>query len=252
MASETMFNLIKAPELPSQLKWKYASEPELLAWTIRARNYNTFVANCMFAFMQILIAGGTYIVYSNPTPSEGPIARVLVSLGFYVFISLTILSMTHQRMNFAYRITPSGVEYCKWKDFPKWALTTLKWTTGITAIIFIFMATIDPSFLLGALVGPGGMGLTYLFMANSKSYQASQTEYHHHFLRWSHLTKLTIATNRDMVEVDYSIPRPGNRRTTWSLYVFFKRQEKDQVVTTFKKLLLPSAPSVIGKVDVLN
>ncbi|MDR6713051.1 hypothetical protein J2W83_002653 [Pseudomonas hunanensis] len=247
-----MFKILKAPELPLQLKWKYASEPELLMWTIRARNYNTFVANCMFAFMQVLIAGGTYVVYSNPTPNEGFVARILVSLGFYVFISLTILSMTHQRVNFAYRITKSGVEYCEWKKFPKWALTTLKWATVIIAIIFIFMTTIDPSFLLGALIGPGGMGLMYLSMANSKSYQAMHTEYHHNFLHWSHLTKLTIATNRDMVEVDYSIPRPGSRRTIWSLYVFFKRQEKDRIVTTFKKHLLASAPSVIGKVDVLN
>ncbi|MDR6710938.1 hypothetical protein J2W83_000528 [Pseudomonas hunanensis] len=245
-----MFNLVKAPQLPPQLKWKYAGEPELLMWTIRARNYNTFVANCMFVFMQALAMGGAYLIFS--TSNEGLFGRILIGLGFYFFGLLIVFSVTHQCMNFAYRLTRSGVEYCKWKDFPKWALVTLKWMAGIVAIIFIFMATIDPSFLLGALVGPGGMTLTYLSMANSKSYQASQTEYHHHFLRWSHLTKLTIATNRDMVEVDYSIPRPGNRRTTWSLYVFFKRQEKDRIVTTFKKHLLPSAPSVTGKVDVLN
>ncbi|HDS1737725.1 hypothetical protein [Pseudomonas sp. BP8] len=247
-----MFNLVKAPKLPPQLKWKYAGEPELLMWAIRARNYNTFVANSMFAFMQLVITGVAFIIFSNHSSNDSFTVRFLIALGFHIFLSLTVLGMTHQRMNFAYRLTRSGVEYCKWKDFPKWALVTLKWMTGIVAIIFIFMATIDPSFLLGALVGPGGMTLTYLSMANSKSYQASQTEYHHHFLRWSHLTKLTIATNRDMVEVDYSIPRPGNRRTTWSLYVFFKRQEKDRIVTTFKKHLLPSAPSVTGKVDVLN
>ncbi|HDS1737724.1 hypothetical protein [Pseudomonas sp. BP8] len=130
-----MIALMKVPELPPQLQWKRANELALLEWTLRARNYNTFVANCMFAFLQILIVGGAYIVYSNFTPGEGFIARVLVSLGFYLFIFLTVLGMTHQRMNFAYRITQSGVEYCEWKDFPKWALTTLKWMTGITAII---------------------------------------------------------------------------------------------------------------------
>ncbi|MDR6710936.1 hypothetical protein J2W83_000526 [Pseudomonas hunanensis] len=246
-----MFNLVKAPQLPPQLKWKYASEPELLTWKIRARNYNTFVANSMFAFMQLVITGAAFIIFSNHSSSDSFTVRFSIALGFHVFLSLTILSMTHQRMNFAYRLTQSGVEYCAWKDFPKWALTTLKWMTGVTAIIFMFMATIDPSFLLGALIGPGGMGLMYLSMANSKSYQAMHTEYHHHFLHWSHLTKLTIATNRDMVEVDYSIPRKGCR-TIGILYVFFNRQEKSRGVTTLKSSLPHGIPSVIGKVDVLN
>lgn len=35
--------------LPPQLEWKYANEPELMSWTIKARNYNTFIANIMFA-----------------------------------------------------------------------------------------------------------------------------------------------------------------------------------------------------------
>ncbi|MFS2162068.1 hypothetical protein ACCD10_32765, partial [Pseudomonas sp. Pseusp122] len=144
--------------------WKFAHEPELLGWTIRARNYNTFVANCMFVCVSLMIAGGAYLVYSFPAPGEGYLARVLVSLCFYLIISLALISMTHQKMNFAYRFTQSGVEYCKWKDFPKWVLTFLKWLTGITAIVFIFLATIDPAFLIGALIGPGGGGLIYLSM----------------------------------------------------------------------------------------
>ncbi len=53
-----LFNFNKPLQLPPQLQWKFAHEPELLGWTIRARNYNTFVANCMFAFMAALILGG--------------------------------------------------------------------------------------------------------------------------------------------------------------------------------------------------
>jgi hypothetical protein len=62
--SVTMFNFNKALELPPQLQWKYANEPELLGWTIRARNYNTFVANCMFVFMSVVIVGAGFIMYS--------------------------------------------------------------------------------------------------------------------------------------------------------------------------------------------
>ncbi|WP_256672849.1 hypothetical protein [Pseudomonas sp. C1C7] len=59
-----MFKFNKVLDLPSQLQWKYADEPELLGWTIRARNYNTFVANCMFWFMAALIMAGAFIMYA--------------------------------------------------------------------------------------------------------------------------------------------------------------------------------------------
>ncbi|TWR95583.1 hypothetical protein, partial [Pseudomonas extremaustralis] len=175
-----MLNFDKALDLPPQLQWKYANEPELMTWSIRARNYNTFVANLMFSFMTTVILGATLIMYSV---YEGMSQswRISSCIFFFSLMLLVLLSVTHQRMNFAYRFTQSGVEYCEWKDFPKWALTFLKWFTGMMAIIFIYLTTIDPTFLIGALIGPGAMGLMYLSMANSKTYQRMQTEYHHHF-----------------------------------------------------------------------
>ncbi|MDD2050845.1 hypothetical protein, partial [Pseudomonas putida] len=196
-----MLNLNKPLELPPQLEWKFAHEPELMAWTIRARNYNTFVANGMFAFMLVVIMGWAYFLYSTPASDEPSFSKLLVSICFYVICASVISTMTHQRMNFAYRFTKSGVECCEWKDFPKWALTFLKWLAGITAIVFIFMATIDPYFLLGALIGPGGLGLTYLSMAYSKNYREMHTQYHHLVYEWKDFTQLAIATNREVVDL---------------------------------------------------
>ncbi len=173
-----MFNFSKSIDLPSQLRWKYENEPEMLGWTIRARNYNTFVANLMFLFLAALIFGCSLIMYSVYEGMSQP-WRTLSCVFFFSLMMLVLMSVTHQRMNFAYRFTRSGVEHCEWKDFPKWALTFLKWFSGITAIVFIYLATIDPTFLIGALIGPGGMGLMYLSMAHSKSYQEMHTQYHH-------------------------------------------------------------------------
>jgi len=248
-----MFNFSKPLDLPPQLHWKYANEPELLAWTIRARNYNTFVANCMFAFLSVIILIATYSIYAVTTQDESYFYQVSVSLGFYLLMSFTISCMTHQRMNFAYRFTQSGVEYCEWKDFPKWALTFLKWFTGMMAIIFIYLTTIDPTFLIGALIGPGAMGLMYLSMANSKTYQRMQTEYHHHFLHWKELTKSTVATNRVMMELEYSVPQEGSiYMTIGRQYIFFTPKDKERVTQLIKNNLLPGTPYVFGKVDVLN
>ena len=247
-----MLNFDKALDLPPQLQWKYANEPELMTWSIRARNYNTFVANLMFSFMATAILGATLIMYSV---YEGMSQswRISSCIFFFSLMLLVLLSVTHQRMNFAYRFTQSGVEYCEWKDFPKWALTFLKWFTGMMAIIFIYLTTIDPTFLIGALIGPGAMGLMYLSMANSKTYQRMQTEYHHHFLHWKELTKSTVATNRVMMELEYSVPQEGSiYMTIGRQYIFFTPKDKERVTQLIKNNLLPGTPYVFGKVDVLN
>jgi len=215
-----MLNFDKALDLPPQLQWKYANEPELMTWSIRARDYNTFVANLMFSFMATVILGATLIMYSV---YEGMSQswRISSCIFFFSLMLLVLLSVTHQRMNFAYRFTRSGIECCEWKDFPKWALTFLKWFSGIAAIIFIYLATIDPTFLIGALIGPGSMGLMYLSMAHSKTYQQMQTQYHHLMYEWKDFTQLAIATNREVVDLKFCHfdPRLG-RIVKWNLNIF--------------------------------
>ena len=246
-----MLNFDKALDLPPQLQWKYANEPELMTWSIRARNYNTFIANTMFGFCFVAITAGSIFLYRST--KEYLVYNAISTLLFFIIINAALISMTHQRMNFAYRITQSGVEYCEWKDFPKWALTFLKWFTGMMAIIFIYLTTIDPTFLIGALIGPGAMGLMYLSMANSKTYQRMQTEYHHHFLHWKELTKSTVATNRVMMELEYSVPQEGSiYMTIGRQYIFFTPKDKERVTQLIKNNLLPGTPYVFGKVDVLN
>ena len=246
-----MLKFNKSLDLPPQLQWKHANEPELMTWSIRARNYNTFIANTMFGFCFVAITAGSIFLYRST--KEYLVFNTISTLLFFIIINAALISMTHQRMNFAYRITQSGVEYCEWKDFPKWALTFLKWFTGMMAIIFIYLTTIDPTFLIGALIGPGAMGLMYLSMANSKTYQRMQTEYHHHFLHWKELTKSTVATNRVMMELEYSVPQEGSiYMTIGRQYIFFTPKDKERVTQLIKNNLLPGTPYVFGKVDVLN
>jgi hypothetical protein len=246
-----MFNFYKPLELPMQLQWKRADERELLSWTIRARNYNTFVANCMFWFMSALILGLTYLQHPSKELKESSLADTLTSIGFFSILLLTISSMTHQRVNFAYRFTHSGLEFCEWKDFPKWALPFLRWMMGITAIIFLFLATTDPSFLIGALVGPGGMGLMYLQMAYSKNFRAMHTRYHHHDFDWDEFTQLAIATNREIVDLKYKMILDGDTcETEWNINLYCKRNQKEAVAEFIAPYLRPDVPSIRAKVNV--
>ncbi|WP_442112823.1 hypothetical protein [Pseudomonas sp. NUPR-001] len=245
-----MFIFNKPLELPPQLEWKFAHEPELMAWTIRARDYNTFVANGMFVGVAFLSATVTYALYSAYEGVEQP-WRTLSCIVFYLIALFVTLTMTHQRVNFAYRIAESGVEYCVWKDFPEWALKFLKWIAGITAVIFLFIATIDPSFLLGALLGPGGMGLTYLSMAHSKNYREMHTRYHNYAFKWGDFTQLAIASNREVVDLKYTITMEGDDfETRWSLNVFCRRKQKEKVAELIRPYLSPDVPFIRAKVNV--
>ncbi|AIL63360.1 hypothetical protein [Pseudomonas alkylphenolica] len=245
-----IFKFYKPLDLPPQLEWKFAHESELLAWTIRARNYNTFVANSMFLFMAILILGGAFIMYSVYEGMGQP-WRILSCVFFYVLMLSVVSSMTHQQINCAYRFSKSGLEHCEWKDFPKWALTFLKWLAGITAVFFVFMATIDPSFLLGAVIGPGGVGLTYLSMACSKNYREMHTQYHCYAFKWEELTQLAVVTNREIVEFKYSVIQEGRDHiTVGGVNIFCRRKQKEKVAEFIKPYLSPGVPCIETKADV--
>ena len=222
-----------------------------MTWTIRARNYNTTIANCIFAFMTILISLLTCIGHPSETFSASSSSDILVSALFFTVLLFTISTMTHQKMNFAYRFTHSGLECCEWKDFPKWALPALRWIAGITAITFLFMATIDPSFLIGALVGPGGIGLMYLQMAYSKNFRAMHTQYHHLDFRWDEFTQIAVASNRELVDLKYKMILDGDQfETEWNVNVYCKPNQKDFVATVITPYLQPNVPSIRAKVNV--
>ena len=244
-----MFNFIKEPQPPPQLRWKHANESELLAWTIRARNYNTFVANVMFWACFIAITGGAVLLYLST--DEDTIFNGISALLFFMVVNTALISMTHQRMNCAYRFTQSGLECCEWKDFPKWEISFLKWFSGATAIIFIYLATIDPTYLIGALMGPGGMGLMYLSMMHSESYRNMHTQFHHLTYEWEDFTQLAIATNREVVDLKYSHfdVRLG-RIVNWNENIFCKRKQKEAIANLIKPYLSPGVPFIKAKVNV--
>lgn len=247
-----MFSLIKPPKLPPHLLWKFAHEPQLLGWSIRARNYNTFLANGLFVVLSLIFIGFAYALHPRNAPAEDYFFNTLCSAGFYIFTCSMAASMTHQRMNFAYRFSRSGVEYCEWKDFPRWALPLLRWVAGITSIIFIFLATLDPAFLLGALAGPCGIGLLYLKMAYSKGFRDLHTRYHHHEFEWQEITQLAIATNREIVDLKYNMVLRGQHPASeWNFNIHCQRKQKEQIANFIKPYLLPGVPFIRAKLDFL-
>ncbi|MNE28165.1 hypothetical protein D3C80_1215970 [compost metagenome] len=182
---------------------------------------------------------------------DDPVFSGLLTLLYFSGLSISLISITHQRINCVYRIAQSGMEHCEWKDFPEWALTFLKWLAGVTAVFFVFMATVDPSFLLGALIGPGGVGLTYLSMAYSKNYREMHTQYHHYAFEWKEITQLAVVTNREIVDFKYSIIQKGDEHVTnGGVNIFCKRKQKEKVAEFIRSFLSPNVPIIKTKADV--
>lgn len=234
---------------PSQLQWQHMDEPALLDWTICARNYNTLIANVMFWSCLTAITIGSFLIYKSM--DDTPIFSGILTLLFFITVNTALVSMTHQKMNFSYRFTLSGIECCEWKDLPEWTLIFLKWFTGVSAISFIVLATIDTTFLTGALIGPGGMGLMYLSIANSKSYREMHTQYHHLIYEWKDFTQLAIATNREVVDLKFTHfnPRLGKVKS-YSINIFCEPKQKESVANFIKPYLSPDVPFIRAKVNV--
>ena len=189
-------------ELPANHQWKHANQRALLEWRIKARPYNTTVANGMFIFLLCTTLIFSYfLLYKNANFALIETTFIAVP-GFFLFF-LALYGTTHQKTKFAYRLTEIGIEVCEWKAPGKGWMIALKWLTVIAAIAVLFIVALDPSAFWVALAGPGGMGLLYLGLANSKQFQEMHTEYHHRDHEWERYKKISIHTGRPVIGLQF-------------------------------------------------
>ena len=236
-------------ELPPQLTWKYAHESELLSWRIKARNYNTVVANGMFVFMLFFTLALCFIMYDVYEGTDQP-WRTLSCVFFFCLMAFTVSCMTHQRMNFAYRFTASGAEFCEWKNFPEWALRFLTCLAIVTAILFACMASLDrdASYLIYAVVGPAKVMLLRASM-NSKVYRGVHTIFHLRTFEWSEFTEVVIDKKQGLVGLEFAWYDDYMKEDALSVAsLFAKRRELDHLLAFFDERL-PHLPRVARPID---
>ena len=95
------------------------------------------------------------------------------------------------------------------------------------------------------------MGLTYLLMLNSKNYNEMHTQHHHYAYKWGEITQLAIATNREVIDLQYSVIQEGDTHTTnWNLNVFCIKNEKNSIAKIIKGHLSTNIPFINAKVNV--
>src|SRR5690606_24345384 len=138
----------------------------------------------------------------------------------------------------AYRLTASGLEFCEWKEFPEWLPRLLKWAAGITCVFMLMLATVHPAALIGAIAGPGMMGLMYLKMGTSSQFRELHESYHHIAHPWCVVTIMFVFRRRAIIGLDFSYYDPEDKlevkliRATRK--IFWRRVQLVELVAVFR------------------
>src|SRR5690554_5106992 len=227
--------------LPPQLDWQYKDEPALAEWSLKARAYNTDIANGLFVVLILIFAGFMY--WTTRGTGFDPVLD-----GFtYVFTMSGVFSMTHQTTKFAYRLTASGLEFCEWKEFPEWLPRMLKWAAGTTCVFMLMLATIHPAALIGAIAGPGMMGLMYLKMGTSSQFRRMHERFHQGFHPWTDFTKMIVFRRRAIIGLDFTYFNPmadegKGRMIDTDRLLYCRKAQLDDLIAIIREHLPESTP----------
>ncbi|MBY1013227.1 hypothetical protein ILR34_22815 [Pseudomonas aeruginosa] len=233
--------------LPPQLEWKYANEPELMSWTIKARNYNTTIAN-MVSILFFFMASTGAAIYGGWI-GEGLDRSIARSLLLFAVVFPAMLSMTHQRINFAYRLSRSGFEYCGWKNFPMSAVIIVNCFAVIASILIFTVLSSTPGGSLLGLVGAGGMGLTAIAAINSKRFQRMHTEFFQVDFTWDEFDKISLYKSRHIIGLNHEWENLG-QVLPGIVNVFCRRKDFEERLAMIESLLPKPIPVVVEKFEV--
>jgi len=181
--------------LPPQLQWQYQDEP-----------YNTDIANGIFLIFLVICA--VVSVWTGEDAAKSLGYQLLWGGAMFVILMSMVVSMTHQKTKFAYRLTASGLEFCEWKAFPEWLPTLLKWLAVITGVVMLMLVMVHPAALIGAIAGPGLIGLMYLRMSTSSQFRKMHESYHHIVHSWDEFNKVTAFRRRSIIGLGFTYYSP--------------------------------------------
>ena len=231
--------------LPPQLQWQYQDEPALAEWSLKARPYNTDIANGIFAFF--LLGQLPLLVWFLSTQGGSLKEQVLAGVFLYVFTMSGVVSMTHQKTKFAYRLTASGLEFCEWKAFPEWLPTLLKWLAVITGVVMLMLVMVHPAALIGAIAGPGLIGLMYLRMGTSSQFRKMHEQFHQGFHPWNDFTKMIAFRRRSIIGLDFTYFNPQadegkGRMIDTDRLIYCRKSRYNELIRIIRARLPDSTP----------
>ncbi|MGP9807545.1 hypothetical protein ACT3TQ_08320 [Halomonas sp. AOP12-C2-37] len=233
----------------SQMPWKHADETAVMSWQIRARNYNTFVANILLAVL--VLVSSIFILFLLMSGNESILSAALFGLGGLLMAILIPMSMTHQTTILVYRFTEKNAEVCSWKPQMDTVKPFLKWSAIILMPIVVVLILMDPSLIITSL-GPLAMGLAAWMMGSSKGYQEMARGSQYEEIDWTKTEQIKVWRKRSIISLTYQW-KPFKRNSSYrprTHLIYCLPEELDERIQFFKEHL-PNAAYEEGKVDVL-
>ncbi|KPQ25450.1 MAG: hypothetical protein HLUCCA13_05335 [Halomonas sp. HL-48] len=229
----------------AEMPWKHADEPAVMAWQIRARDYNTFIANILFFIMFFIILGvGSLLFLAEATL----LASVLGGGGIFVFGILITMSMTHQTAIIVYRLTDKRIEVFSWKPQIDSVKPVMKWTAIISGLGVLCLVFINPDFIIAA-IGPVGIGVMAALMGNSKGYQSMVRNEEYHEIDWPNAEDIAVWRKRCLIGLRFTwYNEDGSHYSVYSK-VYCHKKDFEKCLDIFKQRL-PNTPYREGKLVV--
>ena len=226
--------------LPPQLQWQYQDEPALAEWSLKARPYNTDIANGIFAALFFIVT--PFAAWLGFDTAKTLLGQVLLTIFLWALFLSVVVSMTHQKTKFAYRLTASGLEFCEWKAFPEWLPTLLKWLAVITGVVMLMLVMVHPAALIGAIAGPGLIGLMYLRMGTSSQFRKMHESYHHIVHSWDEFKKVTVFRRRSIIGLDFEWYNPEGgdgkgRMIPWEEIIYCRKSHYNELIKIIRAQL---------------
>ncbi|WP_104203406.1 hypothetical protein [Billgrantia saliphila] len=241
----TMWFIQPKQDYVAQMPWKHAEEPALMSWQIRARAYNTFVANILFVIFFIICLGVGVLLFSI---SEDFISSLSLGGGMFLFLLLIAMSMTHQTAIIVYRLTDKRIEVFSWKPQIDSVKPVMKWTAIGSGVVVLFLMFIDPSFLIAA-IGPVGIGIVSALMGTSKNYQSLVGDDQHYEIDWKNTEEVAVWRQRSVIGLRFTYHNEDGFSYTAYKTLYCQKQDLEARID-FIREKLPNKPYRECKLDV--
>ena len=218
------------PEIP----WKHTDEPAVMAWQIRARNYNTFISNIFLIPIVCLAIGVGYVM---SLMAETLVFSLIAWGGMILFGLLLGMSLTHQTTVFVYRFTETSAEEYSWEPQAAAAAFFLKWSAIILLPIVGVLILVDPSLVI-ASIGPLGMGLVAWMMG---SQQAKHNKSQHKEIEWIEAEEIVAWRKRNLIGLRFTDIHEDGIETFFYSTIYCQPYNFDENLQYLRKTL-PNVP----------
>ncbi|MBW6392597.1 hypothetical protein [Billgrantia antri] len=229
------------------MPWKHADEPAVMSWQIRARDYNTFVANLALIPMGLVCLGGAYMASLF---AQTLLGSFLLGWGMFLFGILIAMSITHQTTIIIYRFTEASAEVCSWKPQIDSVKPVLKWVSIILLPIVGVVILMDPGLAITS-IGPLGIGLMAWMMGSSDEYQKMQRNSRHDEMEWKKTEIIRVWRKRNIISLTYQW-KPYSKNSRYrplTHLVYCYGDELEKRIQFFRKHL-PDAKYEEGKINI--